>query len=147
MSDIKESVNPALNPQADVLSDTTKDYNDTPMSSEGFGLSSDLASHVAQPSMTTPKNSFESAVSGFKFDGLRERSMEIVSTLETQAKANPLAAAAVIGFGALAAGYVLGRLLQPSGAAASVASRSSARHLDPQFNRAAQPEKFPAYTD
>ena len=93
--------------KADTMPDTQQD---TPMTSEGFGLSGDLASHVAEPTMASSRGSFESAVSGFKFDGLKERGLELASSLESQAKANPLLVAGLFGFGALAAGYVFGRL-------------------------------------
>ena len=121
---------------------------ETPMTSEGFGLSSEISSHVAEPSTASVRGSFESAVSGFKFEGLRDRSLELASSLEAQAKANPLLAVGLVGVGALAAGFVLGRLLRPSTASRSIEGEQRLHHLDPSFARAAQaPERFSAYTD
>lgn len=136
----------------------TNDTNDTPITSEGFGLSSDIASHVAEPtlasdsSVSSERKSFESDVSGFKFNGLRAKGIELASSLSSsistsvgqQAKSNPLLLAGVVGVGALAAGYVFGRLMAPkasiqSNRAASGSARSSSLNQEP--------ERFPAYID
>ena len=121
--------------------------DETPMTSEGFGLTSGLTSaQIAEVTNAIPVRTvgFEtsqdhsSPIPSFNINGLRERGIELANSLQQQTRANPWLTVGLVGVGALALGYVFGRRMPRSSVAPEV--RGIAREND-------RYEKFAGYAD
>jgi hypothetical protein len=111
--------------------------NDDALTSEGFGMTSQdgLSNHVADQFGSTTRQSFGTDVSGFRFDGFKQRGLEVASTLSAHTKANPWFVAGLAGVGALAAGYLLGRLFPASESAATIRGLAQAGDQVESYDR------------
>lgn len=106
------------------MSDSQDSFNpqsETPLTSEGFGLSTDHSQNlhrgVGDPVDETPKLDAEAksaAAPKVDLNMLKQQGLELASELMTQAKANPWLTIGLVGVGAAAAGYIFGRSLAPS---------------------------------
>ncbi|RYZ75318.1 MAG: hypothetical protein EOP05_08145 [Proteobacteria bacterium] len=118
---------------------TVNEMGDTAMTSEGFGMTTGrISDHVADGTLASGRSNFGSDVSGFKFDGIRERGLELATSLNQQTRANPWLAVGLVGVGALALGYIFGRRMPAHTVAPQV--RGIARESD-------RYEKFSGYAD